>query len=179
MATSLGLKRFEYRWRLKIHKTSLPPLIAEKREFLSQKSPSPWTLVPIGARCWIWEGFGGFCQITFSAALVARLFYGNCSSPAQDPNPQILHFATFQGYCHFAAIIDCIGSIQARYHFEICFVAPPPFCCYVNLAEKHMSGDLPSFNALQLVVWQIGFLPWLPHKSQKPKSHIKGKGQKA
>ena len=36
---------------------------------------SPWTLVPVGARCWIWEGFCGFCQITFSAAAsVARLF---------------------------------------------------------------------------------------------------------
>ena len=37
--------------------------------------PSPWTLVLVGARCWIWEGFCGFCQITFSAAAsVARLF---------------------------------------------------------------------------------------------------------
>ena len=36
---------------------------------------SPWTLVPVGARCWIWEGFCRFCQITFSAAAsVARLF---------------------------------------------------------------------------------------------------------
>ena len=36
---------------------------------------SPGTLVPVGARCWIWEGFCGFCQITFSAAAsVARLF---------------------------------------------------------------------------------------------------------
>ena len=36
---------------------------------------SPGTLLPVGARCWIWEGFCGFCQITFSAAAsVARLF---------------------------------------------------------------------------------------------------------
>ena len=78
----------------------------------------PWTLVPIGARCWIWEGFAGFCQITFSAALVARLFYGNCSNPAPDPNPQILHSPLFQHITVLLKFPTFLAYIFWWYHFS-------------------------------------------------------------